>query len=63
MRGYPFGTAWFVAPRPTRADMPVADRFSRPNPMSPDTTERATVDFTQALDHTDNALHHDNQLE
>jgi C-terminal processing protease CtpA/Prc len=53
MRGYPFGTAWPIAPRLTRADMPVAARFARPNPMSPDTTERATVEFTQALDHTD----------
>ncbi|MEP6689093.1 MAG: S41 family peptidase [Gemmatimonadales bacterium] len=53
MRGYPFGTAWPIAPRLTRADMPVAARFARPNPMSPDTTERTTVEFTQALDHTD----------
>jgi C-terminal processing protease CtpA/Prc len=53
VRGYPFGTAWPIAPRLTRADMPVAARFARPNPMSPDTTERATVEFTQALDHTD----------
>ena len=53
MRGYPFGTAWPIAPRLTRADMPVAARFARPNPMTPDTTERATVEFTQALDHTD----------
>jgi C-terminal processing protease CtpA/Prc len=53
MRGYPFGTAWPIAPRLTRADMPVAARFTRPNPMTPDTTERAVVEFTQALDHTD----------
>jgi C-terminal processing protease CtpA/Prc len=53
MRGYPFGTAWPIAPRLTRADMPVAARFIRPNPMTPDTTERASVEFTQALDHTD----------
>ena len=53
VRGYPFGTAWPIAPRLTRADMPVAARFARPNPMSPDTTERTTVAFTQALDHTD----------
>jgi C-terminal processing protease CtpA/Prc len=33
--------------------MPVAARFSRPNVMTPDSTERASVDFTQALDHTD----------
>ncbi|HEX3276710.1 MAG TPA: S41 family peptidase [Gemmatimonadales bacterium] len=53
MRGYPLGTAWPIAPRLTRADMPVAARFARPNPLSPDTTERATVEFTQALNHTD----------
>jgi C-terminal processing protease CtpA/Prc len=53
VRGYPLGTAWPIAPRLTRADMPVAARFARPNPMSPDTTERATVEFTQTLGHTD----------
>jgi C-terminal processing protease CtpA/Prc len=53
MRGYPFGTAWPIAPRLTRDDGPIAARFARPNPMSPDTTERTTVEFTQALDHTD----------
>ena len=40
MRGYPFGTAWPIAPRLTRADMPPAARFTRPNAMSPDTTQR-----------------------
>jgi C-terminal processing protease CtpA/Prc len=53
VRGYPFGTAWPIAPRLTRADRPVAARFARPNLTSPDTTERTTVEFTQALDHTD----------
>ncbi len=53
MRGYPLGTAWPIAPRLSRRDMPVAARFARPSPMTPDTTERVTVEFTQALDHTD----------
>ncbi|MGH7512040.1 MAG: S41 family peptidase [Gemmatimonadales bacterium] len=53
MRGYPFGTAWPIAPRLTRADMPPAARFTRTNPMSPDTTERDQLGFTQTLDHTD----------
>jgi C-terminal processing protease CtpA/Prc len=53
MRGYPFGTAWPIAPRLTRADMPPAARFIRTNPMSPDTTERDQLSFTQTLPHTD----------
>lgn len=53
MRGYPFGTAWPIAPRLTRADMPPAARFLRTNPMSPDTTERDQLSFTQTLPHTD----------
>jgi C-terminal processing protease CtpA/Prc len=53
MRGYPFGTAWPIAPRLTRADMPAAARFTRTNPMSPDTTERDQLSFTQTLPHTD----------
>jgi C-terminal processing protease CtpA/Prc len=52
-RGYPFGTAWPIAPRLTSADMPIAARFARPHPASPDTTERTTFEFTQALPHTD----------
>jgi C-terminal processing protease CtpA/Prc len=53
MRGYPFGTAWSIAPRLTRADMPAAARFSRPNATTPDTTERTEFSFTQTLPHTD----------
>ena len=53
MRGYPFGTAWPIAPRLTRTDMPAAARFTRANPMSPDTTERDQLGFTQTLDRTD----------
>jgi C-terminal processing protease CtpA/Prc len=53
MRGYPFGTAWPIAPRLTRADMPPAARFTRPNAMSPDTTERDELTFIQSLPHTD----------
>jgi C-terminal processing protease CtpA/Prc len=52
-RGYPFGTAWPIAPRLTRANQPVAARFARPEPTSPDTTEHTLFEFTQALDHTD----------
>lgn len=53
MRGYPRGTAWSVAPRLTRADMPPAARFSRPNATTPDTTERTEFTFTQTLPPTD----------
>jgi C-terminal processing protease CtpA/Prc len=53
MRGYPLGTAWSIAPRLTRHDMPVAARFSRPTAMSPDTTEHTEYSFTQPLPHTD----------
>ena len=53
MRGYPFGTAWSIAPRLTRADMPAAARFSRPNATTPDTTERTEFSFTQTLPPTD----------
>ena len=53
MRGYPFGTAWSIAPRLTRKDMPAAARFSRPNATTPDTTERTEYSFTQTLPHTD----------
>lgn len=53
MRGYPYGTAWSIAPRLTNADMPVAARFDRPNATTPDTTERTQFSFTQALPHTD----------
>jgi C-terminal processing protease CtpA/Prc len=52
-RGYPFGTAWPIAPRLTSADQPLAARFARPHPASPDTTERTTYEFTQVLPHTD----------
>jgi C-terminal processing protease CtpA/Prc len=52
-RGYPFGTAWPIAPRLTRAEQPVAARFARPHPASPDTTTHTTFEFTQALPHTD----------
>jgi C-terminal processing protease CtpA/Prc len=52
-RGYPFGTAWPIAPRLTNTDMPIAARFARPHPASPDTTERTTFEFAQALPHTD----------
>ena len=37
VRGYPFGTAWPILPRLTRADMPPMARFARSNPLSPDT--------------------------
>ena len=53
MRGYPFGTAWSIAPRLTRKDMPAAARFSRPNATTPDTTEHTEYSFTQTLPHTD----------
>jgi C-terminal processing protease CtpA/Prc len=53
MRGYPYGTAWSIAPRLTRADMPPAARFNRPIATSPDTTEGTQFSFTQALPHTD----------
>jgi C-terminal processing protease CtpA/Prc len=53
MRGYPLGTAWSIAPRLTRKDMPAAARFSRPNATIPDTTERTEFSFTQTLPHTD----------
>ena len=53
MRGYPFGTAWSIAPRLTRKDMPAAARFNRPNATTPDTTERTEFSFTQTLPHTD----------
>jgi C-terminal processing protease CtpA/Prc len=53
MRGYPLGTAWPIAPRLTRADMPVATRFTRLDAMTPDTTERTRLEFTQSLPHTD----------
>jgi len=53
MRGYPYGTAWSIAPRLTNADMPTAARFSRPIATTPDTTDRTELSFTQALPHTD----------
>ena len=53
MRGYPMGTAWSIAPRLTKADMPAAARFSRPNATTPDTTERTEFSFTQTLPGTD----------
>jgi C-terminal processing protease CtpA/Prc len=53
MRGYPMGTAWSIAPRLTKADMPAAARFSRPNATTPDTTERTESSFTQTLPGTD----------
>ena len=53
MRGYPLGTAWSIAPRLTRADMPAAARFSRPNATTPDTTERTELSFTQTLPRTE----------
>ena len=52
MRGYPLGTAWSIAPRMTRADRPVAARFSRPLATSPDTAERTQLSFTQTLPRT-----------
>jgi C-terminal processing protease CtpA/Prc len=53
MRGYPLGTAWPIAPRLTEADMPPAALFTRTNAMTPDTTERTRLTFTQRLPHTD----------
>ena len=53
MRGYPYGTAWSIAPRLSSADMPPAARFNRPVATSPDTTEGTQFSFTQALPHTD----------
>jgi C-terminal processing protease CtpA/Prc len=53
MRGYPLGTAWSVAPRLTKADMPGAARFTRPLTTTPDTTQRGELDFIQTLPGTD----------
>ena len=53
MRGYPFGTAWSIAPRLTKMDMPPAARFSRPNVTTPDTTVSEEFSFTQTLPPTD----------
>ncbi|HEX6105510.1 MAG TPA: S41 family peptidase [Gemmatimonadales bacterium] len=53
MRGYPLGTAWSVAPRLTTVESPPAARFSRPNAMTPDTTERTEFRFMQQLPPTD----------
>jgi C-terminal processing protease CtpA/Prc len=53
MRGYPFGTAWSIAPRLTKTDMPSAAKFSRPNATTPDTAERTEFSFTQTLPHSD----------
>lgn len=52
MRGYPRNTAWSIAPRLTRAEMPAAAQFSRPNAATPDTTEWTVFAFTQTLPRT-----------
>jgi C-terminal processing protease CtpA/Prc len=52
MRGYPLGTAWSIAPRLTRAEMPIAARFTRPTATTPDSAARTSFDFAQSLPHT-----------
>lgn len=46
MRGYPNGTAWYVAPRLTDKKV-VAALFQRPAPESPDPDQSITVKFPQ----------------
>lgn len=49
MRGYPLGTAWFIAPRLTDRNSVVAAKFRRPLVMSPDSSEWSMQGFDQLL--------------